>query len=598
MSNNVNIGQHFGEWEVIEFSHKDEWGKRYWLCECSCGKRKAVLGRALITDKSMSCGHTRICNYIGKVYGDWEVIERIDSVFIKCRCTSCGYEREFRRGNLMSDFTPRCKCHNSDEDNRRVKLEGKEFGYWKVKEFIGDGYYKCECKCGEIRNIKGTELTRNRSTSCGCRQKYIFEGMTCGNRTIIKKLGNRKLLVRCNICNREYETGYGFIYDGSKSCGCEKIENQRKTMFDRYGDTSQSRIGNTRSEYQIRALEDRESLIDFIVDTFGEKVPTTRELADELDLSEVQTLVYIRKYKLYNLVNRGLNRSRYEDEISEYIKSIDNSISINKNDRELLGGREIDIYLPDKKLAIEIDGVYWHSSIFKDKNYHQNKSADCARLGIQVIHIFEYELLNEISKKKVMDYIADRLNLKPKQNIYARNTEVRHIDKKESGEFLNKYHLQGDTHSSIGLGCYYKEQLVGVMTFGKPRFNGEYEYELIRLCWRSDVKVIGGSEKIISTFINIYNPKSIISYCNLAKFSGRIYSKMGFRFDGITKPNYVWVNLRNNTVLSRYQTIKSRLVELGLGDESQTEDEIMLSNGNYKVYDCGNSRYVWINNSK
>ena len=66
------------------------------------------------------------------------------------------------------------------------------------------------------------------------------------------------------------------------------------------------------------------------------------------------------------------------------------------------------------------------------------------------------------------------------------------------------------------------------MTFGKPRYNKNYEYELIRYC--SSKKVVGGAEKLFNYFIKTYNPKSIISYCDWSKFNGNVYSKLGFKY--------------------------------------------------------------------
>ena len=133
------------------------------------------------------------------------------------------------------------------------------------------------------------------------------------------------------------------------------------------------------------------------------------------------------------------------------------------------------------------------------------------------------------------------------------------------------------------------------MTFGKPRFNNNYEWELIRLCWKAGVRVIGGAPKLFKYFKDKYNPTSIISYCDISKFNGKVYKKLGFELDGITEPTYVWVDNYTGEVLSRYQTMKHKLVEQGLGTEVQTEDEIMENLGYLKIYDCGNARYIWSN---
>jgi hypothetical protein len=173
------------------------------------------------------------------------------------------------------------------------------------------------------------------------------------------------------------------------------------------------------------------------------------------------------------------------------------------------------------------------------------------------------------------------------------------VNTDEAKQFLEKYHLQGYSTSKINIGCYYNEELIGIMTFGSPRFNNDFEYELIRLCWKSDVNVLGGTEKMFNYFVKEYNPKSIVSYCDLSKFSGNIYFKLNFQTsaNNLTGPNYVWVNKRRDIVLKRYQTQKQKLIEEGLGKYGNTEDEIM-SNLNYlKIYNSGNLRFEWYNDT-
>ena len=90
-----------------------------------------------------------------------------------------------------------------------------------------------------------------------------------------------------------------------------------------------------------------------------------------------------------------------------------------------------------------------------------------------------------------------------------------------------------------------------------------------------------------------YNPNSVISYCDLSKFDGHSYIKLGMRISRITSPGYCWVSDDNRTILSRYQTTKSKLVESGLGDLESSEDEIMLNMGMHKMYNSGNLKLVW-----
>lgn len=110
--------------------------------------------------------------------------------------------------------------------------------------------------------------------------------------------------------------------------------------------------------------------------------------------------------------------------------------------------------------------------------------------------------------------------------------------------------------------------------------------------------MVGGSEKLFKYFINNYNPESIISYCDISKFTAGVYMRLGFSFTSkdLTSPNYIWYN--KDKVLTRYQTQKHKLIKLGLGTEKQTENEIMYGLGYIKIYDSGNIKFSWYKNNK
>lgn len=282
--------------------------------------------------------------------------------------------------------------------------------------------------------------------------------------------------------------------------------------------------------------------------------------------------------------------STSEKEVLEYVKSIYDG-EIIENSKHIINGLELDMYIPDKKTAIEFDGLYWHSEEKgKGVSYHVGKTELCERNGIRLVHIFEDDWLyrNEIVK----DRIASILGL-VSNRIYARKCEVREIDGSLANSFLNENHLQGGDNSTIRYGLFYNERLVEVMTFGKPRFNGNYDYELIRNASAIGVNVIGGFSKLLAYFVNRHHGSTIISYADRRYSNGNVYDKNGFSFVKYTSPNYWWC--KNKHKYSRYQCQKGRLAVI-LGDkfdESLSENDNMLLAGFDKIYDCGNIVYVY-----
>lgn len=133
------------------------------------------------------------------------------------------------------------------------------------------------------------------------------------------------------------------------------------------------------------------------------------------------------------------------------------------------------------------------------------------------------------------------------------------------------------------------------MTFGKPRYNKKYQFELLRLCSLPNVSVVGGAERLFSSFIRNYTPESIISYCDIAKFSGDVYKRLGFTQLYITEPNKIWSHgvekITNNLLLQRGF---DQLFKTNYGKGTNNED-LMITHGWLPVFDCGQAVYVWNN---
>lgn len=209
----------------------------------------------------------------------------------------------------------------------------------------------------------------------------------------------------------------------------------------------------------------------------------------------------------------------------------------------------------------------------------------CEKEGYQLIHIFEHEwdFNQELLKEKLKAILGVY-----QEKVYARKCTVKEINTKTKNEFLNKYHIQGEDKSKIKLGLFYKQELIAVMTFGKPRFNQQFNWELIR--YATSKHVIGGAGKLLAFFRKHYIG-SIITYADRRFSKGNMYEKLGFIFLKYSEPNYWWV--KDNEILSRYQTQKHNLKDIlkDKFDSNKTEIENMLSAGYYQIYDCGNFVY-------
>ena len=363
-------------------------------------------------------------------------------------------------------------------------------------------------------------------------------------------------------------------------------------MIERYGDIASKRIGNPRRISDIQSLIDKQQFIERynkVKNSIG-RLPNSLDLANEFDITTPIALKYAHMYNLDIDTDTG-NYSKIEEEICEILES--HNINYRKHVRNIIYPKELDIYIPERKVAIEVNGSYWHSTLHVDKYYHQNKTLDCIKNNIRLIHIFEHEWNNN---EKLKELIISAVDNNYKLKLRANKLQIKNISDRDTEEFINKYHIQGYISSKINLGLIYNNEIVAVMTFGNPRFDKNYEYEILRFCVKPCYQIYGATSKLIKAFINKYNPVSIITYSDASKFTGNAYIKSGFKLNGkLTEPSYVWVNSQLN-VLSRYQTQKHILVKNNLGNIEQTEDDIMSNLGYYKVYNSGNFKLEWKEN--
>ena len=586
----IPYGEKLGEWEVHEYAGS---GKYY--CLCSCGTVKDVSAKSLKNGTSKSCGHANNIkiDLTGKEFGEWLVLKES---YIKgkwvCKC-SCNTVKIIDGHELRRGATKSCG-HSRIIGN----IEGKEFGEWRVLEKSDkDRYWKCQCSCGNIKDVLDYSLIHGKSTSCGhgiIKYNQYKPGDKFGELTILRQIQNQIFEFECSCGNiRQYNINSVVKNtNGTKSCGCKSNQIRTNTLINTKGDFKTH--GIIRDKWQIDVLSSRENFIEYLKSVNSKS--SREEIAKRLSITRTGLYEAAQRYgiNLDEYINaRNRTGSPEEKEVIDFIKEIYNG-DIICNTRKVIYPQELDIYIPEKKLAIEFNGTYWHSDIYKDKYYHQQKTLSCAKQGIQLLHIFEYEWEDADTKYKIKRLI-NRLLVNNKNRIYARKTEVHEISKQEAKDFCEKYHLQGHSNCDIQIGCFFNKELLGVITFGKPRFNKEYEYEIIRLCWRDDVIVLGGTKKLFKYFILKYKPSSIITYADISKFTGNVYSRLGFKNIEITKPNYKWINTITSSILSRYQTQKHKLVKLGIAEVDDTEETAMRNMGYLRVYDSGNIKLEWSN---
>jgi hypothetical protein len=280
--------------------------------------------------------------------------------------------------------------------------------------------------------------------------------------------------------------------------------------------------------------------------------------------------------------------STLHQEVIDYIKP---HAQMNINDRDIIRPNELDIYIPQSKLAIEVHGDYWHSwhpndGILEDKQKHVLKFNECDRAGIKLLQIFEHEWNSERASSIWQSIIGYHINIA--NNIcYARNCDLSTETKCFS--FLNENHLQGYKHAQVELGLWNNQELISAMTFNK---HSKYEWEIVRFATKKNHVVVGGASRLFSNFVKIYKPNSILTFADRRYSNGSVYKKLGFEIIGTTEPGYVYID--HGKILSRYKCQKHKLKKLlPIYDDKKSESENMFANKYRRLYNAGNYKFLW-----
>lgn len=298
--------------------------------------------------------------------------------------------------------------------------------------------------------------------------------------------------------------------------------------------------------------------------------------------------------------NHGI--SLCEKSLVEYVKSLKTDVVTNA--RDVIPPKELDIYVPSCGVAIELNGVYWHSDNRKTRNYHYDKMTACAEKNIRLINITDSEWINQ--RAQCERIISSALGIRNEPPVNARQCEVVSITRSECAEFLNKYHIQGfSTASQVIVALRHKNSIVAVMTFAKGANRrgsaaSRRPWNLTRYATSCNVR--GGAGKLFKYAVTRYDMNVVESYSANDMFAGGMYQALGFTKKHDVKPDYrVYHPKLGLAPKSHWQrkNIPTRLRDLSINDvfipdsdprtEWQMEDEM----GALRIWDSGKKLWVW-----
>ncbi len=410
----------------------------------------------------------------------------------------------------------------------------------------------------------------------------------------------------CKVCGGPVRLTSNDHYSTYCSLKCansdpDKKEKTKQAILEKYGGENISQIP-----------EIQEKIKKTFIEHYGVDHPfKSPEIREKIKKTNKQ------KYGVYNLFQsaefrekiKKTNKQKYGVEYGILLPSAkltSNNSKPNIDFSKILDNKKISYerefrivkYSYDFKVGdtlIEINPTITHNINFnpwsepKSKTYHYDKTKYANEHGYKCIHIWDWDDIN-----KVMNLLT------PKTKIGARDCDIKEVSKKDSLKFLELNHVQGKVRGiTVSIGLYYNDKLVGIMCFGKPRYAKKIPYELLRLCFDSNIIIIGGVQKMYKYFLMHMNPDSVISYCDKSKFYGNIYNELGF-VECSTNISKHWYNTKTKQHITDNMLRKygfDHIFHTDYGKGTSNED-LMRNAGFLEVFDCGQTSYLWDKNKK
>ena len=541
-----------------------------------------------------------------KVHGNKYDYSKVEYTNSKDKvCIICPEHGEFYmtpNSHLRGQGCPKCgkasmakKRAMSKEEfiAKSMKVHGDKYDYSKL-EYVNSHTKVCIiCPIhGEFWQIPDAHVRGVSCPKCAHRStKYAISEWVEKARKVhgdkydyskVKYVNNKtKVCIICPTHGEFWQTPNSHLLgQGCRKCGINRITTSLKHTTEDFIEQSKE-IHGDKYDYSKVKYDGNKNAVCIICPTHGEFWQTPHEHLDGCGCPKCATYY-----------------SKYEDELFTYIDSLGCGKIISRC-RKIINPQEIDIFIPSKNIGFEYNGLIWHSEKFgKDKNYHLDKTKECLKKGIKLYHIFEDEYVEH--KDIVLSKIKNIIGCAELDKRYARNCLVKEISSETAKDFLEKNHIQGYVRSTVYLGCFYNNELIGVMSF-KRETKDSNNWELTRFATDINYRCVGVGGKLFKHFIKEYNPIQVKSFADrrwTLDEKDNLYTKLGFELTGILKPDYRYVRNKQSGRIHKFNMRKDRLLKhypnAGLTPD-MTEKEMCDKLGFYRIWDCGLLKYEWFN---
>jgi len=372
----------------------------------------------------------------------------------------------------------------------------------------------------------------------------------------------------------------------------ESRKKATKTFYEKYGGSTALSSDVVRKKAHESFMEKSGGKSRRLIEETNKKYPkmTRREMSIYTGLAYSVIQAMAQKYSISIPYS---TTSFLENEIKIFIDSL--GVEYERFNKSILKDKkEIDFYFPKYNFGIEVNDVGSHNSTkgyrrkgSKSKHYHKNKTQEAKNVGIQLLHVWEWQIADPTQFEIIKSLIRNRLNLTEKR-IFARKCRIVDIDRKIAKDFIERCHIQGYERCREAKALVYNDEVTMVMCFNNN--------ELTRFCSELNTIVVGGFSKLF----NAFNKNNVFTYSFNDYSGGELYLINGFALDGEIEPRYWWVKPRTLDVLKRRACQKEAIgkrwpdyYDYNDKTDTRTEVQLMTGKGYVQVFDSGKKRWLW-----
>ena len=560
------------------------------LWTCDCGRQFTRFYKEVARGRSKNCGR---CNWLTAeelVSRKFNSLRMKDPVEVASQSNKsfewlcdCGKEtvatmQDVFKGHTKSCGT--CELYGRVAPISAADMSTRKFGSLRMKspsEIIPGSHRKVVwlCDCGRDKAIDINSVILGKSKSCGHCDDISAAEMS------VKKFGRLKLKTPADI-----PPGSGKKALWTCDCGAET-----SAMIAHVISGHTSSCGSCLLSYQTRQKLDRSfRLLQTPLDP--DQVPAWAPIAlERIEKHDspfrAQCRLCGRQYRpRWGDIRQGKSLScgcatsrvsSGQQQVCDFIISL----GVDAVVEHPIGRLKYDIFVPSHNLAIEYAGLQWHS--FPDsKERDLTKRRNALQHEFRHVMIFEDEWTHD--RPKIENFLRNLCLSSPKSlSLRPLECEFRRIEAKQADLFYEKFHYIGACRAKVNYGVFYEHELIACCSFKKPTRQSRHDWELVRMASSPEFRVHGTWSKILKLFVSEFQPASVVSFSDNRLFDGKVYEKIGFKFDGDVKPSrYWWKNKR------RFHQSAMRKPK----GETQTETELRKSQGYGEIWDLGKRRWV------